>query len=214
MRLQGAVFDGTEALLGTAGVPLPGVKEFLSLMKIEDVWMYLICDGAAAPVRTALEQSGLWNYFRGLLSAEEQGRAPLDPELYERRCGVCAPPGGHRALHCPGAGRCGRPRRPGSRWCWLGRATGGGVRPGGCDGVRLPGYDPRGALSAREKWCFDRKALSSGNICAIMMSAIHSSGAPERARERNRYERKRSRGAPPAASGRTGAASPMCGAAM
>ena len=79
MRLQGAVFDGTEALLGTAGVPLPGVKEFLSLMKIEDVWMYLICDGAAAPVRTALEQSGLWNYFRGLLSAEEQGRAPLDP---------------------------------------------------------------------------------------------------------------------------------------
>lgn len=39
MRLQGAVFDGTEALLGTAGVPLPGVKEFLSLMKIEDVWM-------------------------------------------------------------------------------------------------------------------------------------------------------------------------------
>ena len=84
MRLQGAVFDGTEALLGTAGVPLPGVKEFLSLMKIEDVWMYLICDGAAAPVRTALEQSGLWNYFRGLLSAEEQGRAPLDPELYEK----------------------------------------------------------------------------------------------------------------------------------
>ena len=84
MRLQGAVFDGTEALLDTAGVPLPGVKEFLSLMKIEDVWMYLICDGAAAPVRTALEQSGLWNYFRGLLSAEEQGRAPLDPELYEK----------------------------------------------------------------------------------------------------------------------------------
>ena len=109
MRLQGAVFDGTEALLGTAGVPLPGVKEFLSLMKIEDVWMYLICDGAAAPVRTALEQSGLWNYFRGLLSAEEQGRAPLDPELYEKAV---------RRLRTAG-----RPRRPGSRWCWLGRAT-------------------------------------------------------------------------------------------
>lgn len=84
MRLQGAVFDGTEALLDTAGVPLPGVKEFLSLMKIEDVWMYLICDGAASPVRTALEQSGLWTYFRGLLSAAEQGRPPLDPELYEK----------------------------------------------------------------------------------------------------------------------------------
>ena len=42
------------------------------------------CDGAAAPVRAALEQSGLWSYFRGLLSAVEQGRAPLDPELYEK----------------------------------------------------------------------------------------------------------------------------------
>lgn len=84
MRLQGAVFDGTEALLDAGRVPLPGVKEFLSLMKIEDVWMYLICDGAAAPVRAALEQSGLWSYFRGLLSAAEQGRPPLDPELYEK----------------------------------------------------------------------------------------------------------------------------------
>ena len=84
MRLQGAVFDGTEALLDAAGAPLPGVKEFLSLMKIEDVWMYLVCDSAAAPVRAALKESGLWNYFRGLLSAEEQERAPLDPELYEK----------------------------------------------------------------------------------------------------------------------------------
>ena len=57
MRLQGAVFDGTEALLDAGGAPLPGVKEFLSLMKIENVWMYLICDGAAAPVRAALELS-------------------------------------------------------------------------------------------------------------------------------------------------------------
>ena len=39
MRLQGAVFDGTEALLDAGGAPLPGVKEFLSLMKIENVWM-------------------------------------------------------------------------------------------------------------------------------------------------------------------------------
>ena len=84
MRLQGAVFDGTEALLDAAGAPRPGVKEFLSLMKMEDVWMYLVCDGAAAPVRAALEEFGLWSYFRGLLSAEEQERAPLDPELYEK----------------------------------------------------------------------------------------------------------------------------------
>ncbi len=83
MRLQGAVFDGTEALLDDGGAAARG-EGVLSLMKIEDVWMYLICDGAAAPVRAALEQSGLWSYFRGLLSAVEQG-GPLDPELYERQ---------------------------------------------------------------------------------------------------------------------------------
>ena len=80
MRLQGAVFDGTEALLDAGGAPLTGVKEFLSLMKIEDVWMYLICDGAAAPVRTALEQSGLlWSYFRGLLLGGGAGEGPFGP---------------------------------------------------------------------------------------------------------------------------------------
>lgn len=183
MRLQGAVFDGTEALLGTAGVPLPGVKEFLSLMKIEDVWMYLICDGAAAPVRTALEQSGLWNYFRGLLSAEEQGRAPLDPELYEKAVRRLRTARRATVLFTAREAALRAAKAAGSRWCWLGRAPGGGVRPGGCDGVRLPGYDPRGALSAREKWCFDpesfvkREHLCYNDVCNTQ---LRSAGASQR----------------------------------
>lgn len=146
MRLQGAVFDGTEALLDDGGAPLPGVKEFLSLMKIEDVWMYLICDGAAAPVRAALEQSGLWSYFRGLLSAVEQGRAPLDPELYEKavrrlrtaRRATVIFTAREEALRAAQAGRV--PGGAGGA-----RPLSGGIFSGRCDGVRLPGYDPCGA---------------------------------------------------------------------
>ena len=83
MRLQGAVFDGTEALLDTAGVPLPGVKGVLSLMKIEDVWMYLICDGAAARC------GPLWSSpASGTISAAFSRRrsrgGPLWTRLYEK----------------------------------------------------------------------------------------------------------------------------------
>ena len=35
MRLQGAIFQLPDALLDAAGVPRSGVKEFLSVMKME-----------------------------------------------------------------------------------------------------------------------------------------------------------------------------------
>ena len=42
MRLQSAVFDGTELLTDAAGAWKPGVEEALALLKIEGVWMYLV----------------------------------------------------------------------------------------------------------------------------------------------------------------------------
>ena len=84
MRLQGAIFDFQGTLLDDGGRPLPGVDRFLSLMKMEDVWIYLVCDGDTAPVRAALEEAGLWKYFRGVISAAEHGGDPLDAELYEK----------------------------------------------------------------------------------------------------------------------------------
>ena len=84
MRLQGAIFDFHGTILDDKGNPLPGVDRVLSMMKMEDVWMYLVCDGDPAPVRSALEGAGLWGRFRGLISAAEHGGDPLDPELYEK----------------------------------------------------------------------------------------------------------------------------------
>ena len=83
MRLQGAIFDYHGTILDDKGNSLPGVDRVLSMMKMEDVWMYLVCDGDPVPVRSALEGAGLWGRFRGLISAAEHGGDPLDPELYE-----------------------------------------------------------------------------------------------------------------------------------
>ena len=84
MRLQGAIFEAPDTLLDEQGRPLPGVDRFLSLMKMEDVWMYLVCEGDPVPVRAELERAGLWSRFRGLISAAEHGGDLLDPELYEK----------------------------------------------------------------------------------------------------------------------------------
>lgn len=84
MRLQGAIFEAPETLLDETGMPLPGVERMLALLKMEDVWMYLVCSGDPAPVRAALEKAGLWKSFRGILSAAEHGGDRLDPELYEK----------------------------------------------------------------------------------------------------------------------------------
>ena len=84
MRLQGAIFDFSGTLLDEGGAPLPGIDRTLSLLKMEDVWLYLVCDGDPAPVRSALEQAGLWNRFRGMISAAEHGGDPLSPDLYEK----------------------------------------------------------------------------------------------------------------------------------
>ena len=64
MRLQGAIFDVEGTLLDDKGNPLPGLERFLSLMKMEDVWMYLVCDKDPAPVRAALEKNGLTVFGR------------------------------------------------------------------------------------------------------------------------------------------------------
>ena len=55
MRLQGAIFQLPDALLDAAGVPRSGVKEFLSVMKMEGVWMYSVTDQSLEECRRALE---------------------------------------------------------------------------------------------------------------------------------------------------------------
>lgn len=84
MRLQGAIFDLEGAVLDREGSPLPGLEPFLSLMKVEDVWMYLVTGGPSALARQTLEANGLSAFFRGILSAPEQGIGLQQPGIYEK----------------------------------------------------------------------------------------------------------------------------------
>lgn len=84
MRLQGAIFDFKDTLLDSHGTPLPGLEQFLSLMKMEDVWMYLVTDSDRPAVQQALEGAGLTSYFRGVMAASEHGNQPTDPEFYQK----------------------------------------------------------------------------------------------------------------------------------
>ena len=65
--------------------PKPGVQKFLSLLKMEGVWMYVATNTDRDLVEAALKHSGLSGYFRGILTCGEVGVGKKDsPEIYER----------------------------------------------------------------------------------------------------------------------------------
>lgn len=63
----------------------PGVQKFLSLLKMEGVWMYVATNTDRDLVEAALKHTGLDGYFRGILTCAEVGVGKKDsPEIYER----------------------------------------------------------------------------------------------------------------------------------
>ena len=63
----------------------PGVKKFLSLLKMEGVWMYVATNTDRGLVEAALEHTGLEGYFRGVMTCAEVGAGKKDsPEIYAR----------------------------------------------------------------------------------------------------------------------------------
>ena len=93
MRLQCAIFELDGALLTPAGdgsgSPAepqlrPGAEKFLSLLKMEDVWMYAVSPADRTVAEAALRRTGLSGYFRGLMTYAEAGCGGEDPVLYEK----------------------------------------------------------------------------------------------------------------------------------
>lgn len=69
----------------TQAQPKPGVKKFLSLLKMEGVWMYVATATNRSMVETALKATGLDSYFRGIITSAEAGANKADsPEIFER----------------------------------------------------------------------------------------------------------------------------------
>lgn len=62
----------------------PGVQKFLSLLKMEGVWMYVATATDRRLAEAALKHAGIDQYFRGMLTCPEVGVGKNDsPEIYE-----------------------------------------------------------------------------------------------------------------------------------
>ena len=63
----------------------PGVEKFLSLLKMEGVWMYVATATDRPLAEAALRHAGIDHYFRGLITVAEVGVGKRDSaEIYER----------------------------------------------------------------------------------------------------------------------------------
>ena len=63
----------------------PGVREVLSLLKMEGVWMYVATATDRHLAETALRHAGILDYFRGLVTSAETGVGKdVSPEIYFR----------------------------------------------------------------------------------------------------------------------------------
>ena len=65
--------------------PKPGVVKFLSLLKMEGVWMYVATATDRPLAEAALRHAGIDGYFRGIITSKEAGQTKREgPEIYER----------------------------------------------------------------------------------------------------------------------------------
>ena len=62
----------------------PGVARFLSLLKMEGVWMYVATATDRHLAEAALRHAGIDGYFRGLVTSAEVGSGKDNPEIFER----------------------------------------------------------------------------------------------------------------------------------
>ena len=65
--------------------PKPGLVRFLSVLKMEGVWMYVATATDRPLAETALKTAGIDGFFRGIITSREAGQEKRDgPEIYER----------------------------------------------------------------------------------------------------------------------------------
>ncbi len=63
----------------------PGVQKFLSLLKMEGVWMYVATNTDRRLAEIALKHTGIRSYFRGVLTCGEVGLGKAESaEIFER----------------------------------------------------------------------------------------------------------------------------------
>ena len=84
-ELVAEVWDQIEHFYRHEVRPKPGVVEFLSLLKMEGVWMYVATATDRPLAEAALKTAGIDGYFRGIVTTREAGQGKREgPEVYER----------------------------------------------------------------------------------------------------------------------------------
>lgn len=84
-ELVAEVWDQIEHFYRHEVRPKPGVVEFLSLLKMEGVWMYVATATDRPLAEAALRCAGIEDYFRGMITSREAGQSKREgPEIYER----------------------------------------------------------------------------------------------------------------------------------
>lgn len=84
-ELADMVFDRIHDFYCERVQPKPGVERFLSLLKMEGVWMYVATATDRPLAEAALRHAGIGGYFRGVITVAEVGAGKAESaEIYER----------------------------------------------------------------------------------------------------------------------------------
>ncbi|MBR3569779.1 MAG: HAD family phosphatase [Oscillibacter sp.] len=84
-RIVAEIEQRIQAFYQTKAQAKPGVEKFLSLLKMEGVWMY-VATGTDRPLAQAgLKCAGLDEYFRGIITCQESGAGKdKSADIFER----------------------------------------------------------------------------------------------------------------------------------
>ena len=88
MRLQSAIFSLEDTMLDPAALPAyharAGLDKVLSILKMESVWLYAVSALPRGEARAAVEESGLSDYLRGLLTETDAACAADSAAMFEK----------------------------------------------------------------------------------------------------------------------------------
>lgn len=83
-RIVGEIVDRMETFYSTVVRPKPGLEKFLSILKMEGVWMYVATATHRRLTEKALKTAGIDHYFRGIVTSADAGNRKCDSaDIYE-----------------------------------------------------------------------------------------------------------------------------------
>ena len=83
-KIVGQIVERMERFYETDVRPKPGVEKFLSILKMQGVWMYVATATHRRLTETALKTAGIDHYFRGIVTSADAGsHKSQSAEIYE-----------------------------------------------------------------------------------------------------------------------------------